>query len=1342
MAYKDNFIVPNNTNDWQAVKESFFANTDLNWKKVLVRLVEKNGRWRFVESDKLQEESDSFQVSEINMLRFSPGSVVEILGKGFIPYAPAIGSFEFLNPGALIFAYYAPGDPRNGYTVYDGTQSGAEFKYSGSFFGFADRYTDSLISFRECEIWDIATDTIMNPSSTTIASQFGNYFGITGVRKSGNESLVHSTLCGDGCAGTGYFGGSANGGLSRSDIFGSENANKKFTLSVQFYLDSTIFDEKYLWNFISPDFDKITVFIDANRKLQAHYTSPRRNISAQFISQATLEADTWNHVLMGKRIAPADVNVPQNGPNSSVLSFYLNGNTTPEEFTIGGIDKIMMHGQSNAYPNDYRNYQTLGTKIEFQVRNDLTIPTTSSAYGFTAEASAKVYSKNINVLRRTIDGSSAGVYSWDVQNFFPQEIVATGPGVVYENTGKYLYRVSITTLTGTAMQGMCVGFTTGNITFPRLPNFQGPRNDGFGWNQELSTSAFHSGFSQGDTVEAMIDTDNNTLTFWVNESLLFSESLGIPYPLTPAVHIGKNFDTMETYIDKSQWAPFLSTINTAVIQAFPGASVLEPKPVIQPFDMYFSKYLINLGNGPDEVNIAKITDIQAPVVELVEVGNTANVLRIPPQNFIKKRDERIDFKVPEDFPQGYYHLKVKTASDESFTIPFRVQPDDVQTTPWIEDFSDIDRIRQNYAVLQRAWGGENRGVVKENVRYDAVNEELIIAAHGDQYTGPIRGCDRFGNVLTDEYIAENDIRDFVCAGAPIEQRPVMTNPYFRKAGVIAFNKRTGYGKYRVTAKFPNFTGCVYAFWTFFYNEVYEADDKWDFYTSSNRDARFNSLAAFNFHRPNVPDFFFSRGSEVKFEIMNTNEWVMRGGIGESSYLDFHYYESVGGEKYPSLTSNSQQVMQFGFLDFYPQKLDPWSISFGYRHESSQIFTGSQDGKRNSVIKYGEGSNWVGVDVEYNASGQATLEFVMVASAGQVTQTIATLDQGDWLWVVINSTGTNIVIAKWDVSQPVNLGSPGIDQSAVYSFSYPAGTFAVTIPPVQNGNTGYAVSENPNPNIPENFTYRESKWEVFNQTPILGTPYLDFRKQGIDKLTISDELLTETMVDHLFKYRGKFSTFNDNPNCGIQGSDGRYAVRNHEIDIEIPSHLKSTGMTDENIKLNNMKTMTWRSEIGRYSFHDKQYDSRGNWRDERGVIGPDPSVENIEKNYHSNYMPMFADGSNPAGDFHEWGFDWYPDRIEYFVDGVLRHTNYDSEMGRTIPSIAGRFTMGIWFPRYSVWNSGTQSCGTPNNWAGSQAPFSEIEMRIKQWSFEPFTDVPPAGNQGETYPYAGYAPFNE
>jgi len=186
-------------------------------------------------------------------------------------------------------------------------------------------------------------------------------------------------------------------------------------------------------------------------------------------------------------------------------------------------------------------------------------------------------------------------------------------------------------------------------------------------------------------------------------------------------------------------------------------------------------------------------------------------------------------------------------------------------------------------------------------------------------------------------------------------------------------------------------------------------------------------------------------------------------------------------------------------------------------------------------------------------------------------------------------------------------------------------------------------------------------------------------------------------------------------------DGYYITRNHEIDIEFPSHLN--GGTLSNPSLSNFKANTWRGELQ-------------NW----DVATTDPSYW---EEYRDNLTPV---GFNIAdGNYHKLRFDWHPDKVEYYIDGVLKQTNTNSIKGDTIPDISGFFTFGLWFPSSPL--AGKPWLVNPQKaWAGGEidvdggmkANFDSVEMKVKQFKFTPFTTYSEhQRNEGETYPFNGY-----
>jgi hypothetical protein len=191
----------------------------------------------------------------------------------------------------------------------------------------------------------------------------------------------------------------------------------------------------------------------------------------------------------------------------------------------------------------------------------------------------------------------------------------------------------------------------------------------------------------------------------------------------------------------------------------------------------------------------------------------------------------------------------------------------------------------------------------------------------------------------------------------------------------------------------------------------------------------------------------------------------------------------------------------------------------------------------------------------------------------------------------------------------------------------------------------------------------------------------------------------------------------------QGSvaDGYYITRNHEIDIEFPSHLE--GGTLSNPSLSNMKCNTWRGELK-------------NW----DVSPTDPTYY---EEYDDNLTPV---GFNIAdGNYHKLRFDWYPDRVEYYIDGILKQTNTNTSKGNTIPDIAGFFTFGLWFPSSKQiskpWLVEPTKCwagGVIDADGGMKADFDTVEMKVRKFTFTPFVSYTSELRlKGETYPFGGY-----
>lgn len=142
----------------------------------------------------------------------------------------------------------------------------------------------------------------------------------------------------------------------------------------------------------------------------------------------------------------------------------------------------------------------------------------------------------------------------------------------------------------------------------------------------------------------------------------------------------------------------------------------------------------------------------------------------------------------------------------------------------------------------------------------------------------------------------------------------------------------------------------------------------------------------------------------------------------------------------------------------------------------------------------------------------------------------------------------------------------------------------------------------------------------------------------------------------------------------------FKITNHEIDIEFPGRD-----SNDDFSLSHALCTTW-------------------------VTEEDYKTKSVEC------------GNQADGKFHTYRFDWHTGsdtetpRVEYYFDDVLIYTAYEY-----IPTNAGRFWLGLWFPKY---------------WAGTP-DFNTAAFEIDYAKITPFYesgDTP----QNETYPDSGWA----
>ena len=237
-------------------------------------------------------------------------------------------------------------------------------------------------------------------------------------------------------------------------------------------------------------------------------------------------------------------------------------------------------------------------------------------------------------------------------------------------------------------------------------------------------------------------------------------------------------------------------------------------------------------------NIDKLLNRANPVV-ILQNKTTLAEITVSEEWMLTVNDTRIVLTIPNTVPYGEYYLFIRYFSGlESFKFPIAVVPVDVETNTFFDDFSNKSTLTNNYFILNKAWGGANGGVVPDNVFLR--NGELILRGNGDRYTGTVQGRDRNG--LLKFHTDPSD--------------PQVGQPWTNRVGsCVVYNKRTGFGSYEVDCFIPNTLGVAYAIWTFFYNEIYPSDP------------RYNDFIVEGLHQQGSLEdgFFITRNHEIDIE---------------------------------------------------------------------------------------------------------------------------------------------------------------------------------------------------------------------------------------------------------------------------------------------------------------------------------------------------------------------------------------------------------------------------------------------------------------------------------------------
>lgn len=331
-------------------------------------------------------------------------------------------------------------------------------------------------------------------------------------------------------------------------------------------------------------------------------------------------------------------------------------------------------------------------------------------------------------------------------------------------------------------------------------------------------------------------------------------------------------------------------------------------------------------------------------------------------------------------------------------------------------------------------------------------------------------------------------------------------------------------------------------------------------------------------------------------------------------------------------------------------------------------------RRHNIISQGNAANSFGVQAHYQTTEYFELQGIIRTSSN----TLAFMGPNvrcnyeEWYHVCItgNQTDTDKEISYF------------INGNKINSVAKPAGTFTP-----------------------------QTWWRALQNAAMSGMAAgAEAKNIEISDVRIFNDYLTELEVSVLYGrpyFVGKLDFSYLGLHISGDAENGFYVVRNNEIDIEIPSHLLPNGDI-ENPSLLNAKFNTWRGELQNWdveNWHNFEY-----WEE-----------------FRDNYRPMGIDITD--GLYHKFRYDWYHDRVEFYVDDVLIISNknfMDGINSYNIPETVTKFTVGPWFP------------SAAKKWAGPNANFDVLKMFVKQIKYTSFPEenINFLKKVGETYPTTG------
>lgn len=475
----------------------------------------------------------------------------------------------------------------------------------------------------------------------------------------------------------------------------------------------------------------------------------------------------------------------------------------------------------------------------------------------------------------------------------------------------------------------------------------------------------------------------------------------------------------------------------------------------------------------------------------------------------------------------------------------------------------------------------------------------------------------------------------------------------RVGGCIVSKDYLGYGSYETTAKVIPYLGVCSAFWTFHYEEVYPNDPREsDFLNQNNFVYKYpgDKQMAWKFDVADKLSRYYDNINTVSYiNIIESSSTNLISGPTNfdgtvSKALD---YKGNATLPYTVNLPPDMSINQFGMNVWYKYTKDVSLVA----------------GRVNGICSRGTGANSFGMTEVYTVADIPYIRFSYRSVSATVNSTTSALTPNQWYMFTMTMRDNSIYCYK--------------DSALFATLTPPAGVLTP-----------------------------QAAYYLGSRATITGTAHTGERHFAVDNFFVCSSSLSNADVSSLYLQKGVYKTYNSSTYEALHQEgdlvNGYYTVRNHEIDIEIPSQLPNGNVSDPS--LGNFKGNTWRGESQYWdvSTFDGRY-----WEE-----------------YRDNYQPLGIDITD--GNYHKFRFDWYHDKVVFFIDDVSTHQNVNTDYGRTIPDIASKYTVGNWFP------------SSANMWAGPNASWNVEKMYVNRIKYTPFVDENSTYLRiiGESYPKDG------